>query len=160
REGGRGVRYMTIIITEVANREQALAIAQSLPNSFTDEGLAEMKVSLQEEIAFGAYDGQELAGFATYKALNEVALELTWLAVLPDYQGSGVGTQLVTETLERLRGSYKICTVKTLAETHPDPGYQKTRAFYRRLGFISIETIQPYPGWLPDNPCQIFVKCL
>lgn len=41
-----------------------------------------------------------------------------------------------------------------------DPGYAKTRNFYKKLGFTSLEIIHPYPGWGDDNPCQIFVKFL
>jgi hypothetical protein len=59
-----------------------------------------------------------------------------------------------------LGGNYKICEVKTLADTHQDPGYSKTRNFYKKLGFVPLEIIHPYPGWGEDNPCQIFVKCL
>lgn len=151
---------MEISIRPVVDPDEAFAIAQSLPGSFTAAGLELVQVALAEETVYGAYADGGLAGFASYKTLNEDAIELTWLAVSPRYQGSGIGTRLVTESLAAVGRPYRICEVKTLAETHPDPGYQRTRAFYRRLGFVSVEIIDPYPGWEPGNPCQIFVKCL
>lgn len=48
-----------------------------------------------------------------------------------------------------------ICYVKTLAETVEDTGYKKTREFYKKLGFNTLEIIDPYPGWSAGNPCQI-----
>jgi ribosomal protein S18 acetylase RimI-like enzyme len=149
-----------IAIERVSDNAAALAIARSLPGSFTPGGIERMRAALDEETVYGARVEGELAGFASYKALNDAAIELTWLVVSPRFQGQGVGTRLVTESLRAVGASCKLCEVKTLAETHPDAGYARTRAFYRRLGFISVEIIDPYPGWEPGNPCQIFVKCL
>lgn len=82
------------------------------------------------------------------------------MGIDPDYQNQGVGTKLVIETLKLLSKAYSLCKVKTLAETKPDKGYARTRAFYKNLGFIPIEIVDPYPGWDKDSPCQIFVKWL
>lgn len=151
---------MDISVECLKDTAEVFVIAESLPRSFTAGGLEILRAGLAEEIVYGAYAHGELAGFASYRVLNEEAIELTWLAVSPRYQGHDVGTKLVTESLASAGRSYDICEVKTLAETHPDPGYALTRAFYRKLGFISLEIIDPYPGWEAGNPCQIFVKCL
>ena len=50
--------------------------------------------------------------------------------------------------------------MKILSEIDPDSQFAKTRNFYKKLGFIPLETISPYPGWGKENPCQIFVKVL
>ena len=48
-------------------------------------------------------------------------------------------------------------TVKTLADTHPDEGYARTRAFHMKLGFIPLEVL---PLWGEDNPCLLMAKML
>ena len=68
---------------------------------------------------FGAYVNDQIVGFVTYKHLNPSQLD----------------------------GNYKVCEVKTLSDIDPDPGYKKTREFYKQLDFIPLETIRPYPGW-------------
>ena len=55
---------------------------------------------------------------------------------------------------------YRVCYVKTLAETHKDKGYARTRNFYKALGFNTLEIIYPYPGWDGFNPCQILAISL
>jgi len=59
--------------------------------------------------------------------------------------------------LVELSSEYKVCEVKTLSDKDPYEPYRKTRDFYKNIGFIPIETIDPYPGWGEGNPCQIFV---
>lgn len=149
---------MNIVIDRLKDATQAYEIAVSLPDYFNDIGLAKMQHDLKAHSAFGAYDDGKLVGFVAYEELSPETIELSWLAVSPDVQGQGIGTQLVTDSLNQLGGDYKVCQVKTLSEIDPDPGYALTRKFYRNLGFIGLETIHPYPGWGEDDPCQIFVK--
>ena len=48
--------------------------------------------------------------------------------------------------------------VKTLSETHPDPNYASTRAFYQAMGFRKLQEL---PGlWGEANPCLRMVKSL
>jgi ribosomal protein S18 acetylase RimI-like enzyme len=82
---------------------------------------------------------------------------MTWLGVLPEMQNKKIGNKLVSESLKESGEKYKVCEVKTLSETDSYEPYKKTRAFYKSVGFIGIETIDPYPEW-ENNPCQIFVK--
>ena len=98
--------------------------------------------------------------FAIYKELNPEAIETTWLGVLPDFHNQKVGSLLMEKSLKEMAKRYKVCEVKTLSEINPDPGYARTRNFYKKLGFIPLETIHPYPDWGDGSPCQIFVKWL
>lgn len=147
-----------IIIKKSVDKEKALQIAESLPDYFNKHGLEEIKKAVKDEILFGAYIDNDQVGFVTYKELNPQAVELTWIGILKKYQGQGIGTRLVNESLNKLDGNYEVCEAKTLAETQPDPGYEKTRNFYKKLGFVPLEIISPYPGWGRENPCQILVK--
>lgn len=149
-----------IIIKKSTDQEKAFRIAKSLPDYFNEHGLEEIQKAVKDEILFGAYIDDNMIGFVTYKELNLQAIELTWMGILKEYQGQGIGTRLVNESLKEIDSNFQVCEVKTLAETQPDPGYEKTRNFYKKLGFIPIEIISPYPGWGEENPCQILVKYL
>jgi GNAT superfamily N-acetyltransferase len=151
---------MTITIKKTAEFEKALAIAKTLPEFFTQQGLNEIKKQLPDQMVYGAYDGEELIGCVSYKKINRQTIDIAWLFILEKYQGKGIGTELVEKTLAEEGQEFAVCQVNTLAETVEDAGYALTRKFYEKLGFVPIEIIDPYPGWGPGNPCQIYVKCL
>lgn len=47
--------------------------------------------------------------------------------------------------------------VKTMGPSRPNPEYDRTRGFYRRVGFRPLEENDL---WGPRNPCLIMVKHL
>lgn len=150
---------MNVIVSKTDDYEGVLKVAKSSKRYF-ETGFEQLEKDIRNHLLFGAYLENKVVGFVTYKENSEDVVEISWLAVLPKYRNKGVGSKLVLESLKLLKGGCKICEVKTLAETHKDPGYAKTRNFYKELGFISLEVIYPYPGWDKDSPCQIFVKFL
>lgn len=150
---------MNIVIKKTDQYEQVAQIAESCRDYF-ETGMRQLLADIKTHLLFGAFIGEKLVGFITYRENNKYVVEISWLAVLPEYRSMGIGTKLVMETLEDLRHEHQVCEVKTLADTHPDLGYSKTRNFYKKLGFIPLEIITPYPGWGIDNPCQIFIKFL
>ena len=150
---------MDITIKETKHFEEADAIAKSSHDYF-ETGFEQLIKDVRSHILYGAFIGEKMVGFITYKIVSEGVVEISWLAVAPECRQKGIGTKLVTDTLKNLKTKYQMCEVKTLAETHPDLGYAKTRNFYKKLGFVSLEIIDPYPAWGKNNPCQIFVKAL
>ena len=54
--------------------------------------------------------------------------------------------------------SFSLLHVKTLAPSHPDPGYAATRAFYAAVGFRPLEELPQV--WGPENPCLLMVRPL
>lgn len=150
---------MNVVIKKTDQYEKAAQIAEACRNYFKT-GMQQLSKDIRTHLLYGAFIREKLVGFITYKENNENVIEISWLAVLPEYRNTGTGTELVVKTLEDLRRKYQVCEVKTLAETHPDLGYAKTRNFYKKLGFIPLEIITPYPGWSDDSPCQIFIKFL
>ena len=148
---------MKISIKRSRDNTAAYEIAKKLPGFFDEGGLKSIEEDTKKHVLFGAYDEDKMVGFCTYKEINSDTVEMSWLGVLPERQGSGIGRRLVEESLKELSSKYKVCEVKTLSETDPYEPYKQTRAFYKNLNFIPIETINPYPGW-GDNPCQIFVR--
>jgi len=147
-----------IVIKQTDQYEKVSEIAQKTRDYF-ETGIDQLLKDIRTHRLYGAFIGEEIVGFVTYKKNSDDGIEISWLAVLPDYRDQGIGTTLVNQTLEILKHEYHVCEVKTLAQTHPDPGYARTRNFYTKLGFVSVDILQSYPGW-GDNPCQIFKKPL
>lgn len=151
---------MDIQIRKSAGTAAALNIARRNPHYFNSPGLKAMGKDFKMGLLIGAYSENKMLGFISFKELNDQVIELTWMAVDPDCQNQGIGTLLVNEGFKLLPKKYRVCQMKTLSEVDPDPQYARTRNFYKKQGFIPLETINPYPGWGKDNPCQIFVKIL
>jgi ribosomal protein S18 acetylase RimI-like enzyme len=142
------------------NKEDAFAIAKSLPDFFNATGLVTLSADLENHELRGSFADGKLVGFITLRKADIGSLEISWLAINKDFQGLGIGSRLVKETLnDFFKQGFRICYVKTLAETI-DEGYAKTRKFYKKLGFNTLEIIDPYPGWSVGNPCQILAAPL
>lgn len=81
------------------------------------------------------------------------------MAVRPDWHRQGIGRALLAQ-LEReatARGG-RWLHVKTLAPSHPDPFYARTRKFYRAMGFDLL--FESEALWGPENPAAVLVKPL
>lgn len=59
-----------------------------------------------------------------------------------------------------MRADVRLLEVKTLADRAGYGPYIRTRRFYAWAGFVHLDTIDPFPGWDPGNPCAILVKVL
>lgn len=138
-----------------------LSIAAALPAYFNHAGLAEMKRQLPFQDLYVAEKGATVEGFAAIKRKNASLAELAWIAVAPDRHGRGTGRALLARVEAALAGhGVRLLEVKTLADTAEYEPYIRTRRFYARVGFVHVETIDPFPGWEPGNPCAILVKVL
>jgi len=96
-------------------------------------------------------------GVLTTVQHSDAAAEVYVMVVLPEHHRRGVGVAMLTVAEQDLveRG-ITFLQVKTLAATHPDPGYVKTRAFYQANGF---ETLEVFPDlWDSDCPALQMVK--
>lgn len=152
---------MSCKIKKINDKENTIFIAESLPDFFTASGVDSLREDLKSHELYSAIVDDKLVGFITLRLADIASLEISWLAVLPDWQEKGIGTELVKETLNiKAKEGFRICYVKTLAETVPNLGYEKTRKFYKKLGFYTLEIINPYPGWDEGNPCQILAAAL
>jgi len=139
-----------------------LSIAESLPQHFSPKGLETMRRDLAENPFYVARDesGQVL-GFASVKRSTEQAAELLWMAVAEGHRRQGVGTAIVETVCDALRArGLRLLLVRTLSErVHYEP-YEATRRFYQKAGFVHIDTIDPYPDWGPDSPCDVYARIL
>jgi GNAT superfamily N-acetyltransferase len=79
------------------------------------------------------------------------------MGVLRGCQRHGVGRGLVEAAVSHARaGGFRYLTVKTLAPSHPDPGYAATRAFYTAMGFSPLEELPTL--WGAGNPALIMIQ--
>jgi ribosomal protein S18 acetylase RimI-like enzyme len=76
-----------------------------------------------------ARDGEAVVGFVTAISDGVLSASIPLLEVLPEYQGRGIGSELVRRLLAALDGLYMI-DLSCDAELEP---------FYARLGFRMLE---------------------
>ena len=152
---------LKIQIKQTKDIKEILNIATEMIDYFTKEGIKDLKKDLKSDNIYGAYSKNKLIGFMLVKKSDKQAVEISWLAIAKDFQNKGIGTYFVKNILNKLsKKGFRICFVRTLAETVKDTGYAKTRKFYKKLGFNTLVIIDPYPYWSPGNPCQILAVSL
>ena len=80
-----------------------------------------------------------LGGWAGWgqRPCTEGTWDLYWIAVDPALHGAGVGSTILEEVEERLRGRARLLVV----ETGGRPAYDATRAFYLAKGYNVAATI-------------------
>jgi Acetyltransferase (GNAT) family. len=85
--------------------------------------------------------GDRVVGFITAIGDGALAASIPLLEVLPDYQGRGIGTELVRRMLALLDGRYMV-------DLTCDPAFVP---FYERLGLIHADAmIARRPGTIRD----------
>lgn len=100
--------------------------------------------------------GQEV-GYMALKPHATWSLEIQVMGVLRGCQRHGVGRALVEAARAHARaGGFAYLSVKTLAPSHPDPGYAATRAFYIAMGFSPLEELPTL--WGADNPALLMLQ--
>lgn len=103
--------------------------------------------------------GDEDVGVLTLVQHTPDAAEIYVMGVLPELHRHGIGRAMLgrAETWAIERGM-SFLQVKTLSERHPDPGYARTRAFYRACGFRPLEELPDL--WREDQPALQMIKAL
>ena len=154
----------TFTITNTGNEKHidaCLAIGKALPQYFTEQAMVTMSQDLVAHLLYVAVNLKEVAGFVAIKRKNNHVAEISWMAVKPEHQRRGIGSALVDYVADELRSQrIRVLEVKTLAADVDYSPYEKTRRFYEKMGFIHLETIDPYSEWERGTPCAIYVKIL
>ena len=136
-------------------------ILQTLPEWFGIPEAIEMYAQGVESVptlVCKADDGS-IAGFLVVKPHTSFAMEAYVLGVRPEWQRRGCG-RLLFEAAEKMARDHgaRFLTVKTIADSGPDPHYEGTRLFYEAIGFVPVEVFPTF--WGPRNPCLFMVKAL
>ena len=151
-------------ITNTGNEKHidaCLAIGKELPRYFTEQAMVTMSQDLVADLLYVAVNLKEVAGFVAIKRKNNHVAEISWMAVKLEHQRQGIGSALMDYVANELGSQgIRLLEVKTVSEDVDYPPYEKTRRFYERMGFMHLETIDPYPGWEMGTPCAIYVKIL
>ena len=135
-------------------------IMHSLPKWFSPPEDIEKKAIIHRNYPFiAAYDDDMPIGFAALKIHNEYTADIYNIGVLEQYHRQGIGRRLL-EAIERYCSGcgYLYLTVKTLDSSAEYEPYDRTRAFYKKVGFIPLEVFSTF--WNEDNPCLFLVKRL
>lgn len=136
------------------------AILRSLPAWFGIEEAIQhyAKAIVDMETHVARCDG-EIVGFITCQRHFPRAAEIHVMAVREANHRQGLGRMLVAHAEQQLAADgVEFFQVKTLAPSHPDQNYAKTRKFYKAVGFTPFEANENI--WDARNPCLIMVKRL
>jgi N-acetylglutamate synthase-like GNAT family acetyltransferase len=102
--------------------------------------------------------GGVVVGFVALAATSPSAVELHVMAVADGYHRLGLGRALVEHCESVLRARrVEYMHVKTLGPSRTCELYERTRAFYRAMGFHPLEE---NALWGETNPCLMLVKHL
>ncbi|RPJ51249.1 MAG: GNAT family N-acetyltransferase [Chloroflexi bacterium] len=135
-------------------------ILRALPDWFgMEEAILHYIKVTPERPTLISWDGESPVGFLSILQHNPYSAEIYVMGVLPAYHRCGIGRALVQAAEVFLReAGIEYLQVKTLAPTHPDPHYARTRAFYQAIGFRPLEIFPTL--WNEENPCLVLVKKL
>lgn len=102
---------------------------------------------------------EQVVGFLSIKQHTAYAAEIYVMGIHANAHRRGIGRHLVAEAETWLRrAGVEYLQVKTLSDSHPDPFYARTRAFYLALGFRPVEEFNQL--WGEQNPCLLYIKRL
>jgi GNAT superfamily N-acetyltransferase len=135
-------------------------IIRSLPDWFgIEEPIVQYAIDIDHLPTFTATVEDQVIGFLTIKQHNPYAAEVYVMGVLINWHRQGVGRALLALAQDWLRQEkVEYLQVKTLAPSHPDEDYARTRAFYLAVGFRPLEELTGL--WNEENPCLLMIKRL
>jgi GNAT superfamily N-acetyltransferase len=86
-----------------------------------------------------------LIGYTCYGpiACTRSSYDIYWIAVHPDYQGRGVGQQLLQETENMIKKAHG---TRVYVDTSQRIQYASTRAFYERCSYLQESILQDFYG--------------
>lgn len=142
-------------ITYLSDPQEKKQIAQTiladLPEWF---GLPESTADYIEKSAYQEMIVVENKGFLTLVKTSPATAEIYVMGVLKADHHQGIGSQLIQEAIRWCqRESMAFLQVKTLAETHPDQHYQRTRSFYEAMVFFCLSKHFPPFGERKIHAC-------
>ncbi len=106
---------------------------------------------------FVAKNGQDTLGFLSLRVHTDEHTEIFVMGVRRAWHRHGIGRALVTAAVAHARArGIRFMTVKTLADSVPDPHYAATRAFYEAMHFRPFEILDTL--WGVGTPCVVMMR--
>ncbi len=135
-------------------------ILRSLPGWFgIEKAIIDYGEGVKDKLFLTVYVKSIPVGFIAMKEHNEHTSEIYVMGIVKELHGRGIGKRLLCNVERRmLEQGKKFMSVKTLSDSHPDGNYDRTRKFYRSVGFYPLEELKGL--WGEENPCLIMVKPL
>ena len=133
------------IITPVIAEELCRKITADLPEYF---GLPQVNehyaIGVRSRINVAARIKNQYVGLISIDFPYPVNASIYWMAVLRDFQQTGIGKMLAEAVFEhaKIKGAITI-TVETLAPFEADENYLKTYKFYQAMGFSPLFNLKP-----------------
>jgi len=133
-------------------------ILRALPNWFgVEEAILEYTKITKEMPFYAVFIDDIPIGFVALKVHNKYTAEVCVMGVLQEYHRMGIGRMLINQCEQFCReNGIEFLTVKTLDESRPSKSYEKTRLFYKAMGFKPLEVFKNF--WDENNPCLFMVK--
>ena len=149
-----------IVPFEARFHEPCKALIAALPAWF---GLPDSNAAYLRNLSllpsWVAIVASQVVGAITLEQHFPASFEVHFMAVRPEYHRRGIGRALLDRLEVEVRaGAGRWLHVKTLAPSHPDPSYARTRAFYEAMGFSPLFESSAF--WSADNPAVVLVKRL
>ena len=103
--------------------------------------------AVEERPVFAAsVNGEDVAIMALTRT-SDAAVDIHLIAVTPAHHHQGIGRALVARATSFAQDAgAAFLTVKTLGPSHSSPEYDRTRGFYRRMGFAPLEEFADFWG--------------
>ena len=153
------MEYKIIEIKDADSKESyTMSILKRLPEWFgIPEAIEEYVNNVSSYYYLAAFDKEVCIGFISGIIHYGRTGEIYVCGVIPEYQNRGIGKALVKEEDKYFKkNGCKYVIVKTLSDIVDNKAYEKTRGFYKRVGFEELVTLREI--WSEENPCLIMIK--
>jgi len=141
-----------------AKENYAKEIIERLPEWF---GISEARKEYINTVSlcsfWAAFDNKKCIGFISGKVHYRRTGEIYVCGVTPAYHHKGIGTALFEAVaMYFVNSGCNYIMVKTLSDVIKNEAYEKTRKFYKKVGFTELVTLTEM--WSEENPCLIMIK--
>ncbi|MDH5372474.1 MAG: GNAT family N-acetyltransferase [Acidimicrobiia bacterium] len=129
-----------------------IALARALPQWFNEEGIQQIAADIERQPGAVAEAFDEVVGFVTWTVGEHGSGEIGWIAVDSSHQRRGIGKRLLSLAEDWLRDSDVVeLFVETLGDSVDYEPYERTRSFYRAVGFHDFRKVKTDNPGMPES---------